>query len=247
MPVRGVSGTPNGPGYTGHVSDPDTGFVYMQARYYDPSVGRFLAVDPVAPYNKPMEIFNRYRYAANNPYKFIDPDGRQDCMSCERSYGAAVGYMLRDNPNALSTWQTGEQAATTTSGAALDGAELGQTVGEFVDRGDFSSAAVAGAVVKGMAAAITKGKSGHYTIRFKSGVKYHGKGSAARMNKSATERSKANDDPVEDMQHTSTENSREAFKGEARAIEADGGPGEGNYNKINSPGKKYLEQDRLKE
>jgi uncharacterized protein RhaS with RHS repeats len=24
---------PNGPGYTGHVNDPDTGLVYMQARY----------------------------------------------------------------------------------------------------------------------------------------------------------------------------------------------------------------------
>ena len=30
---------PSGPGYTGHVNDPDTGFVYMQARYYDPARG----------------------------------------------------------------------------------------------------------------------------------------------------------------------------------------------------------------
>lgn len=37
-------GTPGaGPGYTGHVNDPDTGFVYMQARYYDPAAGRFLS------------------------------------------------------------------------------------------------------------------------------------------------------------------------------------------------------------
>lgn len=35
---------PSGPGYTGHANDPESGLVYMQARYYDPVVGRFLSV-----------------------------------------------------------------------------------------------------------------------------------------------------------------------------------------------------------
>ena len=41
-------------------------------------------------------------------------------------------------------------------------------------------------------------------------------------------------------------NTREAFKDEARRLERHGGPdatGQRNYNKINSPGKKYLEED----
>ena len=38
-----------GPGYTGHVEDPDTGLVYMQQRYYDPEMGGFLSTDPVMP------------------------------------------------------------------------------------------------------------------------------------------------------------------------------------------------------
>jgi len=67
---------PNGIGYTGHVNDPESGFVYMQQRYYDPGVGRFLSVDPVTAYEKPMTSFNRYAYARNNPYRFTDPDGR---------------------------------------------------------------------------------------------------------------------------------------------------------------------------
>jgi len=69
---------PNGPGYTGHVNDPDTGFVYMQARYYDPSVGRFLSVDPGE--KTPVDglyVTNRYSYANNNPNRYVDPDGRQ--------------------------------------------------------------------------------------------------------------------------------------------------------------------------
>ena len=74
--VASMSPAPNGPGYTGHVNDPDTGLVYMQARYYDPSMGRFLNMDPVAlgagnPFN-----FNRYSYANNNPIVNVDPDGK---------------------------------------------------------------------------------------------------------------------------------------------------------------------------
>lgn len=68
-----------GPGYGGHVDDPDTGLVYMQQRYYDPSIGRFLSVDSVKPDANTVGSFNRYTYAQNNPYTFIDPDGRYTC------------------------------------------------------------------------------------------------------------------------------------------------------------------------
>jgi hypothetical protein len=49
----------------------------MQQRYYDPSFGRFLSVDPLTAYENPVGAFNGYRYGNNNPYKFVDPDGRQ--------------------------------------------------------------------------------------------------------------------------------------------------------------------------
>jgi RHS repeat-associated protein len=76
--VASMSPAPNGPGYTGHLSDPDTGLVYMQARYYDPSMGRFLGVDPVEPATGNPFNFNRYAYASNNPIVNVDPDGRND-------------------------------------------------------------------------------------------------------------------------------------------------------------------------
>jgi len=77
-PYGAVIGKPNyqGIGYTGHVQDGATGLTYMQQRYYDPQVGLFLSVDPVTAYESPVGMFNRYRYANNNPYKFTDPDGR---------------------------------------------------------------------------------------------------------------------------------------------------------------------------
>jgi RHS repeat-associated protein len=73
------------PGYTGHVMDAATGLVYMQQRYYDPMIGRFLSVDPVTAYSSPGANFNRYWYANNNPYKFFDPDGRQVAMDRDLS------------------------------------------------------------------------------------------------------------------------------------------------------------------
>jgi RHS repeat-associated protein len=63
-------------GFTGHVNDLDTGLVYMQQRYYDPVAGRFLSIDPVdvaAGGN-----FNRFGYARENPYEYVDPDGRDE-------------------------------------------------------------------------------------------------------------------------------------------------------------------------
>jgi len=64
------------PGYTGHVYDDKLGLNYMKARYYDPQVGRFYSDDPVGFIPGNSFSFNRYAYANNNPYKFVDPDGR---------------------------------------------------------------------------------------------------------------------------------------------------------------------------
>lgn len=67
----------DGPGYTGHVQDAATQLTYMQQRYYDPAIGRFLSVDPVTSHSNPVGQFHRYRYANNSPYRFKDPDGRK--------------------------------------------------------------------------------------------------------------------------------------------------------------------------
>ncbi|HJU39683.1 MAG TPA: RHS repeat-associated core domain-containing protein, partial [Tahibacter sp.] len=76
------------PAFTGHVADAETGLVYMQARYYDPYAGRFLAVDPIAA----NELnFNRYWYANDNPYRYIDPDGRCTGSHITNKEGLCVG------------------------------------------------------------------------------------------------------------------------------------------------------------
>jgi len=47
----------------------------MDARYYDPVIGRFYSNDPIG-FTGDVTTFNRYSYVGNNPYKYTDPDGR---------------------------------------------------------------------------------------------------------------------------------------------------------------------------
>lgn len=85
--------TRDGPGYTGHVSDMMTGLTYMQQRYYDPELGRFLSVDPITMYSGgDSRHFNNYAYAFNAPYSFKDPDGR--CPLCPFLIGAGAGMVV---------------------------------------------------------------------------------------------------------------------------------------------------------
>ena len=61
--------------YCGEYFDAETGTVYLRARYYDPSIGRFISRDSYAGDNdKPLSL-NRYTYCANNPIIYIDPSG----------------------------------------------------------------------------------------------------------------------------------------------------------------------------
>ncbi|CAM3879386.1 RHS repeat-associated core domain-containing protein [Litorimonas haliclonae] len=65
-------------GFTGHIKDSATGLNYMQARSYDPVLGRFLSIDPMSflQSGNPAQ-FNRYTYGNNDPVNLIDPDGAQ--------------------------------------------------------------------------------------------------------------------------------------------------------------------------
>ncbi|WP_404823776.1 RHS repeat domain-containing protein [Pseudomonas capsici] len=62
-------------GFHGKAFDDDTGLSYMGARYYDPMLGRFMGVDPVDFQEDSLHSFNRYTFANNNPYKYVDPNG----------------------------------------------------------------------------------------------------------------------------------------------------------------------------
>ena len=62
-------------GYTGHEHLTTYGLINMNARLYDPVVGRFLSPDPYVQAPDFSQNFNRYSYALNNPLRYTDPNG----------------------------------------------------------------------------------------------------------------------------------------------------------------------------
>ncbi|MDZ4818201.1 MAG: RHS repeat-associated core domain-containing protein, partial [Planctomycetota bacterium] len=65
-------------GFTGtYQKDAATGLYYANARWYDPLVGGFNAMDPAFGNVQSPISFNKYVYAAANPTYYVDPDGRE--------------------------------------------------------------------------------------------------------------------------------------------------------------------------
>ena len=73
--------------FVGKEKDEETGLSYFGARYEDAKTGRFIAVDPVGavdPHSSKTneellanpQRLNSYAYGLNNPYRFVDEDGR---------------------------------------------------------------------------------------------------------------------------------------------------------------------------
>ncbi|MCP4128207.1 MAG: RHS repeat-associated core domain-containing protein, partial [Gammaproteobacteria bacterium] len=61
--------------YTGQRQEPDIGLYDYRARWYDPSLGRFLQPDTIVPEPGDPQNFNRYSYVGNNPIRYSDPTG----------------------------------------------------------------------------------------------------------------------------------------------------------------------------
>lgn len=64
-----------GRGFTGHEPLSWFGLINMNARLYDPTVGRFLSPDPFIQAPDDTRNYNRYSYGLNNPLKYTDESG----------------------------------------------------------------------------------------------------------------------------------------------------------------------------
>jgi RHS repeat-associated protein len=80
--------------FVGKEKDKETGLHYFGARYMKDEIGRFITSDPVEPVDpktsktnnemlKNPQKMNRYAYALNNPYKYVDPLGLFDITIVE--------------------------------------------------------------------------------------------------------------------------------------------------------------------
>ena len=62
-------------GFTGHEQDDEIGLINMNARLYDPKIGRFITPDTVIQFPYSTQGLNRYTYVNNNPLSYTDPTG----------------------------------------------------------------------------------------------------------------------------------------------------------------------------
>ena len=60
--------------FTGQRLD-GTGLYYYTARYYDPTLGRFISPDMLMPGAGNPQAWNHYAYVLNNPLRYTDPSG----------------------------------------------------------------------------------------------------------------------------------------------------------------------------
>ncbi len=109
--------------YRGYYYDTDTGFYYLQSRYYDPVVKRFISADDTdyLGANGDFVSLNLYTYCSNNPISFSDPTG-------EFAIGVMLGKaFIGATVNVLTTYigakVTGQSYSWKDAGfAALSGA-----------------------------------------------------------------------------------------------------------------------------
>ena len=70
--------------YRSYYYDGETGFYYLQSRYYDPTIRRFINADGYLNANGDILGFNMYAYCGNNPVMGYDPTGTT-------TYGFSLG------------------------------------------------------------------------------------------------------------------------------------------------------------
>jgi RHS repeat-associated protein len=120
--------------YTGEQWDNDTGLLYLRARWYDPSVGRFTTRDPFPGFSALPQTQHPYVYVGNNPINLTDPSGKLFFIPVlivaaaggllgGTIYYTAQSYLNRD-PCAGMKWDWREAAFWGVAGTGL-GAILG--------------------------------------------------------------------------------------------------------------------------
>ena len=108
--------------YRGYYYDTETGLYYLNSRYYDPSIGRFLNADDIS-YIQPTDIngLNLYAYCGNNPIMFTDASGTSWWDDIWKGLVALAAAIVIVGVVALVTVATGGTAMPVVIGAIAGG------------------------------------------------------------------------------------------------------------------------------
>ena len=120
--------------YRGYVYDEETGFYYLQSRYYNPEVGRFISADVYLSTGQGVLGHNSYAYCLNNPVNMTDESGQWSLPNWAKKVVAAVTIVAAVAAAAVITVATagaGTAAAVIAVGEAK-GAAIGMVSGAAI-------------------------------------------------------------------------------------------------------------------
>ncbi|MCD4739002.1 MAG: RHS repeat-associated core domain-containing protein [Anaerolineae bacterium] len=106
---------------------PEDGRYDHNARYYNPTLGRFISADTIVPNPGDPQSLNRYAYTLNNPLKYTDPSGHFEIDEIHRYLEQHLGIADEVERDAIiNQWRTEETGWWEIIGP--DGATYGDTL-----------------------------------------------------------------------------------------------------------------------
>lgn len=163
-----------GRGYTGHEHLPWFGLINMNARLYDPAVGRFLNPDPIVQAPDNTQNFNRYSYCMNNPLCYVDKDGKFWHLIIGGLIGGVLNWATHGckfNAKGLGYFVTGAVAGAVGAGvgAGISSALAGSSFGAgFI--GSSAAMTATTSFISGVAIGGGAGFSAGFTTGFGNGL-----------------------------------------------------------------------------
>ncbi|WP_339190355.1 MULTISPECIES: RHS repeat-associated core domain-containing protein [unclassified Paenibacillus] len=144
--VHQTEGISNSFKYAGEIYDEETGLYYLRARYYDPSIGRFINEDTYeGQIDNPLSL-NLYTYTINNPLKFIDPSGHKpivgDGMIIDNNQYKYLVKLAQSGNSGAKSWAVNqlligayykENTSSSKSGSAVTQEVIKNTAGGVAD------------------------------------------------------------------------------------------------------------------
>ena len=107
--------------YRSYYYDIETGWYYLQSRYYNPSIGRFISADGLVGELGNIQSHNMYAYCANNPVMYTDSGGY-----CAHIIGGIIiGALFGAGAQIIANVLSGEEWYNDLGGAILGGAVAG--------------------------------------------------------------------------------------------------------------------------
>lgn len=153
-------------GYTGHEMLNGFGLVHMNARLFDPVLGRFLSPDTFVQTMSNPQALNRYSYVLNNPVNYTDPTGHF-FSSLLATWALYESYhWVKDHPEEALMIAVTAIAASVTGGMGMAAWQSGMITGAIAggygaqqagrSMGDIAIAAFVGGVQGGLTAGAFK-------------------------------------------------------------------------------------------